>query len=210
MVRTKRSAYAFKFGDRGGNLTDSIPASASVRRNWVVYRNLDRGSDSACRQKAHPSHPSDSVQSDSSTIRWLSWQCRRFRRVALLHKEEDHEARQTGTRPHFDGEEIARDQLIPMSIEKLFPGRLTISFGCRLDAMPFQDIRDCRVRQNMAEVYHCTLNPPITLRAIFLSDTNNEFRNLSHTLRPPRLSICAPIIFSRDQFFDATPTMSQV
>ena len=37
MVLTKRSAWAFKFGDRGGSFTDCIPESASMLRNSFVY-----------------------------------------------------------------------------------------------------------------------------------------------------------------------------
>jgi len=33
---TNRSAKAFKFGERGGSFTDSIPHSARIARNWLV------------------------------------------------------------------------------------------------------------------------------------------------------------------------------
>src|SRR3989304_2725433 len=35
--RTKRSAYAFRFGDIGGSRMTSIPDSRTNRRNWSVY-----------------------------------------------------------------------------------------------------------------------------------------------------------------------------
>src|SRR5262249_15962505 len=37
IVRTNRSVYAFRFGDRGGSFTDSIPCSANMVRNSRVY-----------------------------------------------------------------------------------------------------------------------------------------------------------------------------
>ena len=36
IVRTNRSAYAFKFGDRGGSLTDSMPNPAMMARMYEV------------------------------------------------------------------------------------------------------------------------------------------------------------------------------
>src|SRR5207244_1110352 len=86
-----------------------------------------------------------------------------------------------------------------MPIEKLLPRCFPISLGCRFDAMAFQNVRDRRVRHNIAEVCYCTLNASITPRAIFLSDTNDEFRNLSESLRPAWISVCAPIIFPGNQ-----------
>src|SRR5262249_15014333 len=38
IVRTNLSAWAFKFGDRAGSFTDSIPCSASIVRNSRVQR----------------------------------------------------------------------------------------------------------------------------------------------------------------------------
>jgi len=38
MLRTNLSACAFRFGDRGGNLTDSASKSATMFRNSVVNR----------------------------------------------------------------------------------------------------------------------------------------------------------------------------
>jgi hypothetical protein len=35
--RTKRSAYAFRFGERGGNRMTSVPLSRIIRRNCAVY-----------------------------------------------------------------------------------------------------------------------------------------------------------------------------
>jgi hypothetical protein len=36
MLRTKRTAYAFRFGDLGGNFTDWTPAVESIARNSSV------------------------------------------------------------------------------------------------------------------------------------------------------------------------------
>jgi hypothetical protein len=36
MLRTKRSAWAFKFGDRGGSFTDSTPVSVIIFKNSAV------------------------------------------------------------------------------------------------------------------------------------------------------------------------------
>jgi hypothetical protein len=36
MLRSNRSAWAFKFGNRGGSLTDSIPVSAIIFKNSAV------------------------------------------------------------------------------------------------------------------------------------------------------------------------------
>jgi hypothetical protein len=36
ILRTNRSAWAFRFGDRGGNFTDCTPALASMVRNSSV------------------------------------------------------------------------------------------------------------------------------------------------------------------------------
>src|SRR5579859_2086516 len=66
MVRTKRSAWAFRFGERGGSFTGCTPVVASVSRNsavnngsrtWIRYLFPDQeafGSVSEIACQAHP------------------------------------------------------------------------------------------------------------------------------------------------------------
>src|SRR5580658_7110850 len=67
MLRTNRSAWAFKFGDRGGSFTDSTPASAIIFKNsavnsgsrsWIRYRFPVRMPSFASRETARDlAHP---------------------------------------------------------------------------------------------------------------------------------------------------------
>jgi hypothetical protein len=49
----KRSAWAFKFGERGGSFTDSIPAASTFFIPWIA--DLDRGLNIASRSTRFPS-----------------------------------------------------------------------------------------------------------------------------------------------------------
>ena len=80
--------------------------------------------------------------------------------------------------PHLHGEEIGRDDLIPMSTKKLFPGRFLISLGRRFNAVTLQNIRDSRARNAMSQVSQGTLKSAVTPTAILCGHSNNEVRNL--------------------------------
>src|SRR5437868_1898839 len=59
-----------------------------------------------------------------------------------FHKAENDQPRQTGSVRRIDREEVGGHDLLPMSLEELFPGRLPRSFRRWLDAVPFQDVPD--------------------------------------------------------------------
>src|SRR5262245_10426181 len=61
-----------------------------------------------------------------------------------VNEEQHDEACQTFAGPNLDREEIGRDDLSPMSTKELFPCRLSISLRRRFDAIPFQNVCDCR------------------------------------------------------------------
>ncbi len=84
------------------------------------------------------------------------------RRVDKSMKNRTTKRVQTRAGPDFYREEIGGDELIPMPTKKLLPSRFSISLRRGFDAMPLQDIRDCRARQYMAEICDCALNASIT------------------------------------------------
>ena len=69
-----------------------------------------------------------------------------------VYEEEDDKPFQAGRGPHFDREEVASHDLLPVAIEELLPRCLAAPFGSRLDAIPFQDIRNRVVSQQMPQI----------------------------------------------------------
>ena len=66
-----------------------------------------------------------------------------------------------------------------MTIEKFLPSRSPISFWGCFDPMPFQNIRDGGVRQDVAQIRDCTLNSTITPRPVFLSHAVDQVGDLA-------------------------------
>src|SRR2546425_9753667 len=59
-----------------------------------------------------------------------------------FHKAENDQTGQTGSVRRSHREEFGGHDLLPMSLEELFPGRLPRSFRRWLDAVPFQNVPD--------------------------------------------------------------------
>ena len=59
MVLTKRSAWAFRFGEWGGSFADCTPLAARVSRNSAVNNGPAPDPPSACqrRSRLHPARP---------------------------------------------------------------------------------------------------------------------------------------------------------
>src|SRR6267142_6253131 len=86
-----------------------------------------------------------------------------------------------------------------MSTQKLLPSRSPTSLGSRFDAMTLENVGDCSVCDDMAEIGQCTPNPPITPSAVFFGHSNNEVGNLRCRQRPSRSSVLAPVVLAGDQ-----------
>src|SRR5437879_3524367 len=189
IVRTNLSAYAFKFGDRGGNLTDWMPASASVLRNSFVYS----GSRSWIRKRFPVKNPS------TASVK--------FRAIWLIHSplallaippicscRVDRSMKNKMTKRfkpeqvHLDCEEISGDNLLPMSPQEFLPRCSSIPFRSGLDAVPLQDIGDGVACQNVPHIRERTLDSSITPTSVFLGHTKNECSNF---LRGSRSAWCS-------------------
>src|SRR5262245_1757625 len=94
-----------------------------------------------------------------------------------FHKEENDKPFQTCERPHFNCEEVARHDLLPVPIEELFPRCLAAPFRSGLDAAPFQNIGDRVVRQHMSQIAQSSLDPAITPTAVFCRHPQNQSSN---------------------------------
>jgi hypothetical protein len=126
MLRTNLSAWALRFGERGGNFTDSTPTPASRLKN---QDSIDRVGGLA----PDLTHPQ--AVGGGGDPRDLDLTRRQ------IEEEQDHEALQSFSRPHFHGEKIGRHDPFPVSREKLFPGRLPTALGCGFEAMPCEPAR---------------------------------------------------------------------
>jgi hypothetical protein len=93
-----------------------------------------------------------------------------------VEKEENREPLQTCTRPHLHREEIRRNDLRPMSTEKLLQCRFPMSFWCRLNAMALQNVRYSRACNAMPEIRECTLNSAVTPTLILFCHANDKTR----------------------------------
>ena len=96
-----------------------------------------------------------------------------------LHEAEDDQRGQKRPLglPRVHTEEVARYDLFPMSLQKLFPGRVAQSFWSWLDAVSFQNVPDGVVCQIVAEVGQGSLYPPIAPRAILFSHADSQSCN---------------------------------
>src|SRR5438128_10785862 len=96
-----------------------------------------------------------------------------------FHKAENDQTGQTGSVRRSHREEFAGHDLMPMSLEELFPGRLPRSFRRWLDAVPFQNVPDRVVCQIVTQVGQCSLYPSIAPGAILLSHAGLTCQDLS-------------------------------
>src|ERR1700733_12584104 len=116
MLRTNRSAWAFRFGDRGGSFTDSTSASAIIFRNSAVNsgsRFVNQvslsGQDSLLRIReiAHdPAHP--------QSIRATRDPCNLDLPCGEFHEKQNDKSLQLSLGPHFHGEEVRGHDQLPM------------------------------------------------------------------------------------------------
>src|SRR5271156_1016575 len=144
MLRTNRSAWAFKFGDRGGSFTDSTPASAIIFKNSAVNRGSRFVNQVSLSRQ-------DSLLRIREIARDLAHpQCIRATRDPRnldlprgeFHVKQNHKSLQPSPGPHFHGEKVRGHDQLPMLAQKLLPRRLPDPFRCRVDAVSFQDLRD--------------------------------------------------------------------
>src|SRR5262245_56117656 len=62
--------------------------------------------------------------------------------------------------------------------EKLLPNRPLTSFRSRFDAIPLQNVGDCGVGEDVAQIGERPLNPPITPASILLGHSSHQRSNL--------------------------------
>ena len=74
-----------------------------------------------------------------------------------IDKKQDEKTGQSSTCPDFDGEEVRRNNQVPMALEELFPGRFSVPLGCRLDAVAAQNSGNRAPSALMPQVGQCTL-----------------------------------------------------
>ena len=65
--------------------------------------------------------------------------------------------------------------------------------------MPLQNVSDCGVGEDVAQIGERTLNPPITPSTVFSGHTNNEVRNLRRSRGPSGRSVRTAIVLLGDQ-----------
>src|SRR2546428_10919107 len=112
---------------------------------------------------------------------------------------ENPKSGQTGSVRRSHREEFAGHDLMPMSLEELFPGRLPRSFRRWLDAVPFQNVPDRVVCQIVTQVGQCSLYPSIAPGAILLSHADSQSSNFLTRWRPARRSRRTDSVVSPNQ-----------
>src|SRR2546421_13020699 len=103
----------------------------------------------------------------------------------------------------FDGAIVKNSvdhDLMPMSLEELFPGRLPRSFRRWLDAVPFQNVPDRVVCQIVTQVGQCSLYPSIAPGAILLSHADSQSSNFLARWMPTGSSTRIPSVVFGNQF----------
>src|SRR5438094_161831 len=87
-----------------------------------------------------------------------------------------------------------------MLFEEFLPCRLSNTLRCLFNAVPFQNICDCGVRQDVPQVRHCPLDAPTAPSAVLFGHTNNQIRDLCRGAWPSWTSVAAAIVFLGNQF----------
>src|SRR6267143_6810758 len=112
-----------------------------------------------------------------------------------FHKAENDQTGQTGSLRRSHREEYGGHDLMPMSLEELFPGRLPRSFRRWLDAVPFQNVPDRVVCQIVTQVGQCSLYPSIAPGTILLSHADSQSSNFrARWSSAPRLAPTASVL----------------
>ena len=163
MVLTNRSAWGFKFGDRGGSFADFTPLAASVPRNSTVNSGSRRVNQvSLPGQEPVPiiteipgylTHP-DPIRLGCDT-RDFHAPCRE------VEQKEHQKPRQARPRPHLDGEEIRRHHHLPVPAQELFPCRLSVALRRGFQAVLLENVSDGAPCHLVAQIGKGTLDPPI-------------------------------------------------
>ena len=117
-----------------------------------------------------------------------------------FHKAENDQTGQTGSVRRSHREEFGGHDLMPMSLEELFPGRLPRSFRRWLDAVPFQNVPDRVVCQIVTRVGQCSLYPSIAPGAIRLSHADSQSSNFLARWMPTGSSTRTPSAVFGNQF----------
>jgi hypothetical protein len=185
MLRTNLSAWALRFGERGGNFTDSTPTPASRLKN---QDSIDRVGGLA----PDLTHPQ--AVGGGGDPRDLDLTRRQ------IEEEQDHEALQSFSRPHFHGEKIGRHDPFPVSREKLFPGRLPTALGCGFEAMPCEDGSNGAASQLVSEMGQGTLQAPIAPSAILFGQANHQGFYVWHRTRTSGSALATAIVFLGNEF----------
>ena len=73
-------------------------------------------------------------------------------RRQLDHKQH-HNPDQTGTGPHFDGEELRSGKDLPVRLQELLPSRFLAALRRRLDTVLLEDVRDRAACDPMTEIW---------------------------------------------------------
>ncbi len=139
--KTKRSANAFRFGLRAGNLTGLVPLSLSsvFETNSVQQRvsvhdaifciareSIEEISQITC----HLFHPfSTRLGGNAVDLDLLCFQ---------THREQNEVANDPCKCKHLDGEEVQCSQGLPMGFKKSLPWCTVLSFWCRFGATVIQ------------------------------------------------------------------------
>jgi hypothetical protein len=86
-----------------------------------------------------------------------------------------------------------------MAAEELLPCRLPVPFRGWFNSVPFQNVGDRIVCQQMSKIGQRSLNPTITPIPVFLRHPSDERRNLSGGSRPSSSALGAAIVLLGDQ-----------
>ena len=91
-----------------------------------------------------------------------------------MHDEQQVVRDQAAPRPDFHGGEVDRSQDFPMGFEKRGPRRLSFPVRSRLNSVLLEDVADGRVRNGVADVGECPLDPVKSPRWVFLGKAKNQ------------------------------------
>ena len=201
MVRTKRSAKAFRLGERAGSRTGVTPAAASVSRTASVKsgsRSLDEkpptaekavlGIGGVARQLGDP-RPIR-VGRDAGDLNPARGQ---------LDQHEDREPGQATRQPHLHGEDIGGGHNVPVRGEKLAPRRALRTFGRGLEAVFSEDRGDGAAGDVVPEIAQGAADSGVAPVSILGRHPHNQLPDLCHDPRAARPAAVAAVVFPRDE-----------
>src|SRR5688572_7999581 len=116
-----------------------------------------------------------------------------------LNEEQHDVPLQSTPGPHFNREKIGGYDQLPVPAEELLPGGFPFALRRWFDAVLLQNVGNGATSQAVAEVGHCTENPPVSPITILLSHADYEVLDFVGGAWPTQSALGTAVILLGNQ-----------